>query len=325
MKKFKPTYCRSMLHDFKEYSSGERAIVQADGKEGKGLEVLKEGQVYLHTIGVGAQAGSSPRLMLRRVLWVPHLAANLFSVAKAVDSGAKVTELSSERFSLTWEGEAMIVGRRQQTNDGGLWVISSKYSYKYPKTMAEEELGKLQKEELVQAQQAVVQRSKADTVHRRMGHLSYQNLEKLVSMAEGLGVNEKEVKEASKMVCEECQEGKQVAQPFPDSSRAVKAPLELVHTDVCGPLTTTARGGKRYFLTVTDHFTKYSEVVPLQSKEEAPRKFCQVLLCWELRHSSKVKVIRSDNGKEYVNSFVKEFFGDTARAQGDEVAQRQMR
>ena len=48
-------------------------------------------------------------------------------------------------------------------------------------------------QELMQAQPAVVQRSKADTMHRRMGHLGYQNLEKLVSMAEGLGVNEKEV------------------------------------------------------------------------------------------------------------------------------------
>jgi hypothetical protein len=205
---------RNMLQDFKEYSLGERAIVQADGKEGKGPEVLGEGQVYLHTVGVGAQAGSSPRLMLRRVLWVPRLAANLLSVAKAVDSGAKVIELSSERFSLTREGEAMVVGRRQHTNAGGLWAISSKHTYKYPKRKAEKELGKLHKQELMQAQPAVVQRSKADTMHRRMGHLGYQNLEKLVSMAEGLGVNEKEVKEASKVVCEECQEGKQVAQPF---------------------------------------------------------------------------------------------------------------
>ena len=87
----------------------------------------------------------------------------------------------------------------------------------------------------------------------------------------------------------------------------MKAPLELVHTDVCGPLTTNARGGLRYFLTLTDHFTKYSEVVPLQSKEEAPHKFSQVLLCWELAQSRRVKAIRSDNGKEYVNGFIKEF------------------
>ena len=46
---------------------------------------------------------------------------------------------------------------------------------------------------------------------------------------------------------------------------------------------------------------------PLHSKEEAPRKLCQTILCWELQHGSKVKVIRSDNGKEYVNTFVGEF------------------
>ena len=296
------TPCRSMLHEFREYSPGERALVQADGKEGKGLDILGEGLVYLRAKGVGRAANSAPLVRLRRVLWVPRLATNLFSVAKAVDSGAEIAELSSDRFSLTWKKEAMVVGHRQQSAQGGLYIISCKYTHSNTA-----QKGGMHSQEVAQAKPAVVQRSKADRLHRRMGHLGYQNLEKLLSMAEGADVTEKQVKEASKGVCEECQEGKQVAQPFPDSSRAVKAPLELVHTDVCGPLTTQARGGFRYFLTLTDHFTKYSAVIPLHSKEEAPRKLCQTILCWERMHSSKVKVIRSDNGKEYVNNFVGEF------------------
>ena len=225
------TPCRSMLHEFRKYSPGERALVQADGKEGKGLDILGEGLVYLRAKGVGRAANSAPLVRLRRVLWVPRLATNLFSVAKAVDSGAEIAELSSDRFSLTWKKEAMVVGHRQQSAQGGLYIISCKYTHSNTA-----QKGGMHSQEVAQAKPAVVKRSKADRLHRRMGHLGYQNLEKLLSMADGAGVKARQVREASKGVCEECQEGKKVAQSpsLRRSSRLQSLAASMPQTD---PLT----------------------------------------------------------------------------------------
>src|SRR5664279_4286901 len=42
--------------------------------------------------------------------------------------------------------------------------------------------------------------------------------------------------------------------------------LELVHTDVCGPMSTTARGGFHYFITFNDDFSRYGYVYLMQHK-----------------------------------------------------------
>jgi len=57
--------------------------------------------------------------------------------------------------------------------------------------------------------------------------------------------------------CEACIQGKQARQPFPSDggTRAAKV-LEIVHSDVCGPMKTTSMGGARYFLTFIDDFSR---------------------------------------------------------------------
>lgn len=60
-------------------------------------------------------------------------------------------------------------------------------------------------------------------------------------------------------VCEECQLGKQHRIPFPaQSSWQAKHPLELVHSDLCGPMPITSLRGNRYFITFIDDFSRKS-------------------------------------------------------------------
>lgn len=46
--------------------------------------------------------------------------------------------------------------------------------------------------------------------------------------------------------------------------------LELVHGDLCGPITPATPGGKRYFLLLVDDFSRYMWLMLLTSKDEAP-------------------------------------------------------
>ena len=47
--------------------------------------------------------------------------------------------------------------------------------------------------------------------------------------------------------CESCLLGKMTKSPFAKSYERASELLELIHSDVCGPMSTTARGGYQYF------------------------------------------------------------------------------
>ena len=45
-------------------------------------------------------------------------------------------------------------------------------------------------------------------------------------------------------------------------------PLQLVHSDVCGPMNMNSIGGSKYVLSFTDDYTKYVTVYFLKNKSE---------------------------------------------------------
>ena len=49
--------------------------------------------------------------------------------------------------------------------------------------------------------------------------------------------------------------------------------LEIIHTDVCGPMYVEARGGYRYFLTFTDDLSRYGYIYLRKHKSETFEKF----------------------------------------------------
>ena len=74
-------------------------------------------------------------------------------------------------------------------------------------------------------------------------------------------------------ICESCLLGKLTKTPFAKSCERAFGLLELVHSDVCGPMSTTARGGYEYFVTFTDDFSRYGYVYLMKSKAETFEKF----------------------------------------------------
>lgn len=107
--------------------------------------------------------------------------------------------------------------------------------------------------------------------HERFGHLGYDNLERLTTMVSGMHITADEFKTAANEeegLCEPCVLGKQHRAPFKHSSSAAQRPLELVHTDLCGPLTLPSIGGNSYFVTLLDDYSKLSAVQPLARKSD---------------------------------------------------------
>ena len=74
-------------------------------------------------------------------------------------------------------------------------------------------------------------------------------------------------------ICESCLEGKMTKRPFKAKGYRATKPLELVHTDVCGPMRVQARGGYEYFVTFTDDYSRYGFVYLMRQKSETFDKF----------------------------------------------------
>lgn len=70
--------------------------------------------------------------------------------------------------------------------------------------------------------------------------------------------------------CDICYEAKGTKLPFPKKSKTeFKQKLDLIHTDICGPIETETPGGKRYILTCIDYYSKYTRIFLLRHKSEA--------------------------------------------------------
>ena len=68
--------------------------------------------------------------------------------------------------------------------------------------------------------------------------------------------------------CESCLAGKATTKPFGKASRAA-TPLELIHSDICGPMSVKARHGAIYFHTFIDDYSRYGYVYLLSHCYEA--------------------------------------------------------
>ena len=81
--------------------------------------------------------------------------------------------------------------------------------------------------------------------------------------------------------------------------------LELVHTDVCGPINIRAHGGYEYFITFTDDHSRYGYVSLMHHKSNSFEKFKEYRIAVEKKFGKPIKAIRSDRGGEYLsNEFI---------------------
>ena len=80
---------------------------------------------------------------------------------------------------------------------------------------------------------------------------------------------------------------------------ATSRPLELLHLYLIGPTRTESLGGKRYIMVVVDDFTRYTWVILVRSKSDAPEHI--EALCKRLQNEKSLKIdrIRSHHGKEF--------------------------
>jgi hypothetical protein len=257
---------------FQEYKSIEpKKIYMADDRiikaEGEGII-----QVNLETDG-GTYSGH-----FQDVLYVPELEGNLLSVSKIASKGRKIIFSEKDCQVIDKNGEVSAKG----LNVGGLYKLSAKV---IPPSQ-------------VKAAKASSSKSDLELWHRRFGHLNEQAIKSLHSkgLVKGLDIEGNE----DMGLCKGCIYGKQHQEPFPQSGakRATEI-LEIIHSDLCGPMRQPSIKGALYFLTFIDDKSRKTFVYFLKSKGEVLEKFKEFKALVENQTGKRIKTLRSDNGGEY--------------------------
>ena len=106
--------------------------------------------------------------------------------------------------------------------------------------------------------------NQAQLWHLRLGHVNLDRICRLVTSGylSPLDVN-------ALPVCEPCLVGKMTMRPFKAKGYRAKEVLDLVHTDLCGPMSTSARGGYEYLITFIHDYSRYGYIYLMRHKSEA--------------------------------------------------------
>ena len=86
--------------------------------------------------------------------------------------------------------------------------------------------------------------------------------------------------------------------------------LEIVHTDICGPMRVKSKEGSLYFITFIDDRSRWCEVYFLKKKSEALDAFKRYKAYVENQTGQKIKFLQSDNGSEYLSNEFNHFLDE---------------
>jgi len=246
---------------------------------GRSVTVGDKGSVA--TAGVGTVVlnvivhGKTRKIKLEEVLHVPTMGFNLMSVGMMEKRGAKV---SFKR------GKSIIkIGNK-------VAACGTRKSGLYPLYMA--------------PLSDVTAVASLQLWHERLGYVIMAGDKRMIKNKDidGLKCSSMAVKE----VCEPCVYGKAAMTPVPSAGGGrVTKRLQLVHSDLGGPISGPSRGGALYFGTFTDDVSRWTDVVFLHKKSDLLAEYKKWLNKAELHTGSKIKVLRSENGGEYVSTAFK--------------------
>ncbi|GKC56778.1 putative RNA-directed DNA polymerase, partial [Tanacetum coccineum] len=135
--------------------------------------------------------------------------------------------------------------------------------------------------------------------HKRLGHMSEKGMSILSKKNVLSGMHDIKLKK-----CSHCLAGKQTRLAFKSHSLfRMENILDLVHSDVCGPMKTKTLGGCSYIVTFINDHSRKVWVYTLKTKDQVLDVFKQFHALVERQTWKKLKCIRSDNGGEYIGPF----------------------
>jgi hypothetical protein len=249
------------------------------------LEIMFGNNTIDRAIGHGTvffQSKLRPPMVFSDVLYVLRLNKNLISVSTIQDRGFEVP-FRGDEILIYPKGSSITSAKVIGTRDGKLYRLSFQPLHALASSSSSSQL--------------------CEIWHRRMAHLHHGALRVLREIVTGLplfGTMHQEV-------CKGCTLGKYTKIIFPSSDYRSVGILDLVHFDVCGPMSSVSLDGCEYYVTFIDDHSRRTWIYSLKTKSEVFKRFQEFKALVEIQTGRKIKVLRSDNGGEYTSTEFKDF------------------
>jgi transposase InsO family protein len=133
-----------------------------------------------------------------------------------------------------------------------------------------------------------------------MGHMSNQALKCYKDSVKGITLDPMEVNNDAP--CASCELRKQMWISFPGSSKRLDQRLQIIHSDLAGPMQTRSIQGSSYIATFIDDYSRQGVVYYLKTKDQCAVMFKKFLAWAENQTSDRLLVLHSDHGGEYLSS-----------------------
>lgn len=228
----------------------------------------------------------STKVVLHNVLCVPSFTYNLLSVSKLLtDNKCEATFTTDQCFlkAVSWH-QSLPIGKEMN----GLYLLSQK---------------SLQHSTAELCAQSVVSNvtvPQCGLWHARCGHIPPQIMKLIPVPAE-----------KCPSPCEDCMYAKHTRQVFPQSTSNSTEIFQLLHVDLWGPYRHKTHNTCSMFLTLVDDKSRHTWTYLLPTKSQASTAL-KSFIAYVTNHfpTTTVKVVRSDNGMEFLNTDLQSYFAD---------------
>ena len=225
------------------------------------------------------------RKILADVYFIPGLRSNIISLGQATESGCDVRMREDYLTIHDRDGKLLLNAKRSQNR---LYKVFMEF-------------------ESDKCLQSMVL-SESIKWHARLGHVGMENMRTMIKEGMVIGLPSMTI---TKETCSSCLLGKQVRQVFPQStSFRASQKLELIHGDLCGPITPATAAHKRYIFVLIDDYSRYMWSILLKEKGEAFEKFRLFKKTVEQETGFTIKTFRTDRGGEFLSKEFQTFCDD---------------
>jgi transposase InsO family protein len=143
--------------------------------------------------------------------------------------------------------------------------------------------------------------------HIRLGHLHYKALPDLKNMVCAM----LSISLSKNEICKGCKLGKNIKKSFPSSDNRAQGILDLVHYDVCGPMSSPSLSGFLYYVIFIDDYSRKCWIYFLKDKSDTFDKFKEYKSFIEKKTWKHIRILRTENGGEFESLQFEDFYKST--------------
>lgn len=172
---------------------------------------------------VGFKCKNGEELVFHEVYYIPSLCNNIISLGQLSENGNKV--VLKGMFLWVYETNGRLIMKVKRSSNRLYKIIA----------------------ETTEPNACLLSKSEESSWlwHARLGHINFGAMSMMSAKRMAVGIPE--FIQPNK-ACDGCLMSKQTRQPFPRQTEfRAKKPLELIHGDLCGPITPETAAGNRYF------------------------------------------------------------------------------